>query len=513
MLHKRDIQYNGIRALSQHRQKNHGVLTGGNNTSEVPGGGKIIDGIISSIDTMKDNIINIVAPNNVNIEGSVNVPDDTVPDQPPELHVKINNDIKDLKTHAPLWINGIMPDYIKKNIMKVIKYYDNHVNPNKIHETSEHRRSIALYLHEVLKTVNDYDVLLKRFNAETSEELFAYMLLAYHDLSSDLMLRTTYTYGRILPFEHSSDWYDNFRLNAYGNAWNMFMYNKYNSASTVVIETKEGCKEIQPINKNINIDFERCVRLLIGSLRTFLLGAGALSNSSGGFLASSSLSNISTSKSSSRSSISNSLSNNSSTSSNDTQLTGAASDLSLKSLAGGKSFEEICDECYKQYIFYYGGCHGCDVFDNPAMSLSVEEIKNFVDKYPSAKVGYILNTATYASGRGQHWVAVMFTHDDVKLVCSQGSTWECFQDNSKLAGTIERLWGKNNMYYNSETIQTDGYNCGLYSAITLYSLLRTNDIKQTIKEIGVDMQHFGVEVGKPSTAAIIREKIAGTVPA
>lgn len=474
MLHKRELNYQGVRSLCVKNRKKNYVLTGGDINEDIDNiNGACFDNIIpniqSALDTVKDAVVDFINPTpRKNFEGE-NV--EYVPNQPDKLNVKIINDIEGLNTHAALWIQGEMPDYMKKNILKIVKYYDAHINPSQIHENNEHRRSIAQYLRDILPEVKTYDQLLDKFNITTSEELFAYMLMAYHDLPTDLMLRTTYTYGRILPFERSNEWYDNFRLNAYGNAWNMFMYNRYNSPSTVVIETEEGKKEVEAI-KDIKLDYERVCRYLIGSLRMFL------------------------------------LSDLDSTPEQAEQITGG-SNLSYEKLSGGGKYQEVCDKCYKQYMFYYGGCHGCDVFDIPSMSLSVEEIHNFLMRYPSAKVGYILNTSTYSSGRGQHWVALMFSHDDVKLLCSQGSNYDCFNDNGKLYNSLNKFWG-GKLKHNPDVIQTDGHNCGLYSAISLYSLLRTNDIAQTVKDIGIDMKHFGVEVGKNSSAAIVREKIAGT---
>lgn len=383
------------------------------------------------------------------------------PSQQPsqELGVKIVDDLH-IDTNAVLY-GKVLPEHIKKIILNVITYYQHHTNPDRINGTGTNRDTIAKYLNKLLngKSIN-YDKLMKEFNAGSTEELLAYMLLAYHDQNSDLMLRTMYTFGRILPFKGKTEWFDNYRLNAYGNAWNMIVYKQFDSPEDYSIDTPQPAE----INKSVKLDFERVIKFLVGSLRAFIVAG---------------------------------------------QPTDYGTAINTESTVGGKSLEEICDLAYQRYPFFYGGCHGCDVFDI-GYTLRIPEIKLFLERYPSAHVGYILNTSTYRSGKGEHWVALEFTKGEAKLICSQQGQFNDFHDGGRLNAEISAAgFGKE---YNPKRIQTDDYNCGLYSAIALYELLRFNNIDDAVEDIGKNMSNFGKEIDKPSNADLIRAKIAGTVP-
>ena len=142
----------------------------------------------------------------------------------------------------------------------------------------------------------------------------------------------------------------------------------------------------------------------------------------------------------------------------------------------------------------------------PEMSMSIQDIKRFIDRYPSAVVGYILNTQTYASGQGEHWVALVFTKGKAKLICSQQSDFTAFHDNEKLHRTLTRLgFG---LEYNSKLIQKDDFNCGLYSALSLFEMLCNDcDIHKTVNAIGVNATNI-----KPNADIhVIRAYMAGVL--
>ena len=90
------------------------------------------------------------------------------------------------------------------------------------------------------------------------------------------------------------------------------------------------------------------------------------------------------------------------------------------------------------------------------------DISEFIKRYPKTIVGYVLNTSTYASGNGRHWVALIFKGSEAHLFCSQGGDFSCFDDpdlvkniNSCCITTIN----------SSVTIQTDNCNCGIYAVL------------------------------------------------
>ena len=173
----------------------------------------------------------------------------------------------------------------------------------------------------------------------------------------------------------------------------------------------------------------------------------------------------------------------------------------------GLNVLQIIDEAYLHYPFYYGGSHGCDVFDYPTMSPSVSQIHNFLSRYPSAKVGYVLNTKTYASGEGKHWIALVFTFRKVYLICSFAGGYESFLDKGKLQNTIKSIWGIDNMLYNKTQIQEDSNSCGVFSTISILALMIKNfDLEKAISYIGKDASSLksGFNMGD------IRRKLLGS---
>jgi hypothetical protein len=142
------------------------------------------------------------------------------------------------------------------------------------------------------------------------------------------------------------------------------------------------------------------------------------------------------------------------------------------------------DDLNEKYPYYTYQCHGCDVFDISDRSCSISDIKEFCDRYPNSIVGGILNTETYASGKGQHWVCLLFRDSTVYLMCSQAGDFSSFHDQGKLLKQLTQFgFGQK---YNSETIQKDGSNCGLYSTLfNLVSIIQLDKINN--KTIGQNM--------------------------
>lgn len=165
--------------------------------------------------------------------------------------------------------------------------------------------------------------------------------------------------------------------------------------------------------------------------------------------------------------------------------------------------EEICDECYQHYPYFFVGAHGCDVFDT-YLSPTIEDLTHFFERYPSARVGYILNTATYASGNGEHWVALELSKGKAKLICSQAGDFGGFNDNGRLFKLLQQfLYGTS---HNIVRFQVDSYSCGIFSALSLYKLLMTGSIELTVDQIGMNGSALkdGMDIND------IRARMAGT---
>lgn len=524
------------------------------------------------------------------------------------LKFRIRDTFRDYRTNNLLFGKVLTP-YAKDVIMEVIKFYQS-LN---IEGNTDVKRNIIKFLNHVLKDKDiNYDKLMERFHAESNECLLAYMLIAFQNEDLDLMLRTMYTFGRVLPLKTITEWFDNYRLNTYGNCLNLVEYKRYDCKFVYAVDY-----DSEDVNEDIEINYDRVVKFLVGSLRAFIIDRelypekyakmprvetkrpvgnerterknapvsmpkgrmkgmpmsdvlvslvddmdeerirgetraqmkastsaqmkaqmqASMSSSPSAQMkaqmkaqlkASTSALTSAQTRASTSSSISTSMKAQMQASPSHFPASlqgGAQSDDLLDGLLNGvvdgnlneqpftslstnKTPKEICDLCYKRYPFFYGGSHGCDVFDIPTLSLSLEEIKQFLDRYPSARVGYILNTATYASGNGEHWVALELTKGKARLVCSQQSDFNTFRDGGRLRNELHRLgFGEE---WNTREIQKDDHACGMFSAMSLMKLLQyRGDINKAVDSIGVDMTELGKPVGKASNTIMVIESLAG----
>ena len=373
------------------------------------------------------------------------------------LSFKINNDIfKHLDTRQFLRGKNLH-DYDKKIIAAVIKHY---VTVLSTTETNLFTPSTQKGL-EIFKFLKDiyanspnitFDELMVLFEAEMVEELVGYCLLAFQNKVIDLFLRLTYTFARIVPLETPESWFDNYRLNGYGNIFNRIMYGRYDHPS---IYTLDYLYEPVPINQNITIDYERMIKFVIGSLTAFIIDYDIFPDG--------------------------------------------------QYRSRGLSPQEICDEFYRRFPFAFMGAHGCDVF-YIGMTLTLEEIDKMLMRYPSLRVGFILNTAGYRSNSsGQHWVCLMLGNKQAQLICSQAGTFKDFDDRNRLHDTLRNLMF--GLSYNHAVIQVNNqYSCGEFSVLAIYALLCHQTIQKAVDAIGVNATNLlaGFDIDK------IRARIVGS---
>lgn len=440
----------------------------------------------------------------------------------------MTNDKKDISNYGTLIIDSFqniptssffsdprVQKYHQWIIFKIIEYYNN----KNVEGNNSTKKNIIKCLHHCFEDGDiNYDELKRFFHSKSDECILAYMLIAFNNADLDLMLKCTLTFGRILPTETSDEWFDNHRLDGFGNKFNMIEWKDYDFDNVYTVDYTKA-----PINNNVQLDFKRIARYLVGSVRTFIINNGLYPeeyNKKKEDVPQTKQASISVSryKDSFDEDVSfvlpdtlyvlpdASLLSDASNEGNEDKGTNR-----FESLKGGfdqegsnDSYREICDKCYERYPFYYGGCHGCDVF-RTELSLTLEELKRFLDRYPSAHIGYILNTMTYASGRGEHWIALELTKGKAKIICSQGSDFTAFHDGGYLVHELDRLgFGRE---YNMKTIQKDNFNCGLYSVLSLLKLLDCNsNIDKAVNEIGVNAMNLknGFNIFS------IRSKVAGS---
>jgi hypothetical protein len=209
-------------------------------------------------------------------------------------------------------------------------------------------------------------------------------------------------------------------------------YKKDNTSFTYSIESVVP----SPINEEEQINFEKVARLIIGDLKRFIIKKRLYPF-------------YSSSKSEAP------LSNEEATD------------------------KRICDDCYKYFPFYTSGAVFCDAFYD-GTTLTLEEIASFLKRYPSAIIGYIVNTVT-SKVNGKHWVTLVFTKDNVALMCPESSTFEHFEDGGRLLRDIGKLgYG---MQTNMRNIQFDYFNCGLLCLLCLIMYINNYNIKKSVDKV------------------------------
>jgi hypothetical protein len=289
-----------------------------------------------------------------------------------------------------------------------------------------------LYENNKKFTFND---LMQTFKTENVTVLLMHLvLLAFETGDIDIMLQLYYTYGFISPSQNRNEWTNTLNLNALLYILTLTKYRKDDTFYTYSVIVKEP---LQPIDKTKIIDFSRVKKFLIGDLKSFII-----KNRICPFYAANAVEKP------------------------DTDITD----------------EQICDDCYEHFPFYSGGVHMCDAFYD-GKTLTISEIRDFLNRYPSATLGYILNTQPLTAGNGKHWVALIFTEDLAVLICSAGGNFEQFEDGNRLRNDLE-TYGFG-LVYNQICIQNDDNNCGLFSVLSLimfiYSYCKNYNAESALK--------------------------------
>lgn len=379
---------------------------------------------------------------------------------PPSVHIEDTfaalTNVNSMKYGKP---EG-MSDYDKNIILYAIKYCNSHMNSNNLYGVS---KNIFEYNNTLFIKFPDitYDEMMIIYKVKSHECFLTYQVLAYSEKFAKLWGDICMINTRPIPLTDKTDWMDTNRLNRYGSIFNTIMWKNHDYEHTITVPINA-----KPINQSVELDFHRVLKIIIGPLRTFII----------------------------------------------------TNNLFPENFKDGKWIitpgirkltpQEICDECYMNYCWNYGGAVACDVFELSEYSLSIKEIKSFLARYPSSAIGYILNTVTYKSGSGgQHWVSVTFTDNKAKLICSQQGNWDSFADNSRLHMTLNSHgFG---IEHNQTLIQLDEVRCGIFSVLTLLAMIITNySLYDAVQMVGVEAKNFknGFDIEK------ITMKIVGVRP-
>lgn len=269
----------------------------------------------------------------------------------------------------------------------------------------------------------------------TPEKVISFVFDIYKPNKSSLLYKTFQTFGKIKQFERKDEWFSNYHINGICNGMNNLVWQDRDREKTYGLR-----RNPEPINESIDlIDYSRYVNVIVGELRKFII-------------------------------------------SNNFYQTNEIYEI-VKPI-GKLSPKEICDRCYLNYPFYYGGAHGCDFYKYP-FSLNLREIKLFMQRYPSVYIGYVINTAPYISRSGQHWLSITFHKNNAYVVDSGGKNLTNFKDYGEFKSLLT-LFGYG-INYNPTKIQTDKYSCGMFSILSLYLMACFDcDISKTVKYIGMD---------------------------
>lgn len=381
-----------------------------------------------------------------------------------------------LKTKTLLHSFSGMTELEKKRVYSVLKYIS---NTNHINETPDHvYNDIKIegsdnLKNELTKVINEsktYDEIKNKIEGCVTDEcLMAHAIIAYHIEPKSLLMLTTAIHTRVKPMlsEGKDGWFDNFSLNSYLYQLTTFVYSDYDKNDDDSVYSVS--KPIKIKNKTINNSADKSIvgpedkknrPPVQGGLSFNIFGSG------------SNLINKSQKLNNPQSLLYN-LGN--------LYRTFVEFNIGRKhdidSMNNNKATEYL-DKLVEKYPYFTFQCHGCDCFELSSKTCTIFDIVQFMKRYPRTLVGGILNTETYRSGRGQHWVAVLFLNSTVYLICSQAGNFNDFNDG----GNLIKQFNKYGLaqQYNKIRIQNDNSNCGLYSTLSnLFAIIELDRINKT----------------------------------
>ena len=444
----------------------------------------------------------------------------------------------------------------KERIFKVIEYIATSSVPNiAIPNSNVMHNLIIESIRQDMTNIEKYDYLKSKIEGcETNECLLMHVARTYGLTPKSLLMETIAIHSRIKKLDHKDAWFDNFSLNSFLLQLTTIVYSEYDknvdpfvksltfnpninqiphaqliksNSESVTKKSKPKYKKsptlsggdvvnmIQYNDSNEDDEIEQEIinmRNLIYTLETkskfrkikhSLIG-GELSNS--------------TNLEGGANPGSSNLINESVKLTNPLQLLMHLGNnyrcfiefgLPADKVVDNEKAIKLLDALNSKYPYYTGCTHGCDVFtsDFREKSVSIADIHEFCQRYPYSIVGYILNTKTYKSGRGQHWMALIFKHNTAYLICSQGSGFNAFEEKTLERDLEECGFSKE---WNPKTIQIDHSSCGMYSVLSNLSFImngggnRKPIIKDIVNMIGEEAKGINAE-GIYS----IKQKLAG----
>ena len=374
----------------------------------------------------------------------------------------------DLKTRTLLHGFSGMTEGEKNSVYNVLRYLACKEKPIIKHEfQAEGGDFIARDLSKVIKSSKTYDEIKKQIDGcKTDECLLAHAILAYHVDPKSLLLLTTAIHTRVKPMLDGGrdGWFDNFSLNSYLYQLTTFVYQDYDDNDKATYSISKPNSPL--VKEEFKLEHPQDLLFHLGNLyRCF-------------------------------------------------KEFGIASREEIYNLSNEEATNKL-DHLIKKYPYFTYQCHGCDFFKYADRSCTIKDIFQFTKRYPNTLIGGILNTETYESGRGQHWVCLLFRDSTAYLLCSQSGNFDSFHDNNKL-----NLVSELNKYgfaqrHNPETIQKDNSNCGLYSTLfNLVALMQLDELNKGKKfnmNGGLKVKFKNNQQNRDSTSTIPKLNISEIV--
>lgn len=345
----------------------------------------------------------------------------------------------------------------KAKIFKVLNYLSETSDP-KYSEHSDFHNLVRSIANNTGNDTEKYDLLKSNIEGCKSDEcLLLLAAMTYGLYPKSLLMDTIAIHSRIKQLDNKDAWFDNFSLNSFLLQLTTIVYEKYeDSSKDKSVKSVPDPQIFQNLSggNNINIDpryeayqydlnFKQNSKQISKHITT--LNGGNISK-------------INTSiKLSNPKELLKHLGN-------EYRCFFETGKLSNQIKSDDEAIK-ILDMLAEKYPYYTGCTHGCDVFtsDFRDKSVSISDIKEFCKRYPMNIVGYILNTKTYKSGRGQHWVALLFKGGCCYLICSQASGFNGFEETTLISDLEKSGFA---MLNNTKTIQHDPSSCGLYSVLS-----------------------------------------------
>ena len=363
-------------------------------------------------------------------------------------------------------------DYIKKVMVAVIKSYTKDAEGKDVNEWGQFYND--LYEANKQYTYDDITSLLKSSENKTptAEYILASAMYGYKDIDATLITRCLNTFCRPVKLDAKEEWLDNWTLNGPGNALNFVFWKEYDSNDVMTVSrshegrpmnqeptdfswynvgksiTRNGHDLVTQQNIKEAYGINEVIMKIVGVFRTFLICNELLPGS-----------------------INKTVNNN------ETII----------------SPKDVINSCVSFFPFYYLGCGGCDMFDGN-YTAKIETVKQFADAFPMVTFGSIVNVSTFRGGSGgSHWMGLYITDNVVSLMCSQGSTWDVFDDEIMGNDRLKNRFLNCNfsLQHNLITCQKDRCNCGVYSLLFLFMMLVKNgNMTAAVEQVGVDANNL-----------------------